>query len=175
MINGLRRCRFLCGYEADLLSQLATHINSLARGSRRTKPRWSSKIADTVTSVCFFWNLSFLAVSFTHCLVSSTFHVLSRMLFIFPSRYYYAIGLGIYLNLAIRVRHLHTALPGRATRDPRSSGPSRLRLRGYHPLWHSFPEIFTFPCEALIRVHTPHFRSVIHYGFGLVCSVFARR
>jgi hypothetical protein len=87
LTRGLRTIRFLCGYGDDLLSQIATHVNSLAHGSRRMKQRWSTDLVPAFTGYHFGQLQSFLSASFTHCLVSSTFHSLSRVLFIFRSRY----------------------------------------------------------------------------------------
>ena len=87
LTRGLRTIRFLYGYGDDPLSLLATHINSLAHGSRRMKQRWSSCLDRAFARFHFGGNQSFLSASFTYCLVSSTFHSLYRVLFIFRSHY----------------------------------------------------------------------------------------
>ena len=83
----LQRIRFPYGYVDDPLSHIATHVNSLAHDSRRMKQRWSAELDSAFAHDHFIQHLSFLSASFTHCLVSSTFHTLSRVLFIFRSRY----------------------------------------------------------------------------------------
>jgi hypothetical protein len=32
-----------------------------------------------------------------------------------------------------------------------------LHLRGYHPLWRDFPEVFSFIFQLILEVRTPHF------------------
>ena len=34
-----------------------------------------------------------------------------------------------------------------------------LRLRGYHPLWRSFPGVFDFNLQSMLGIHTPHFQA----------------
>lgn len=76
--------------------RLATKENSPARFSTRTvQPRKA-------------------APSRSH-LVSGSFDSLSRVLFSFRSRYYYAIGLGKYLGLDVIVTHIRTPVSKRAT------------------------------------------------------------
>ena len=101
----------------------------------------------------FAQNLSFQAASLLSYLVSSTFHDPSGLLFIFRSRYYYAIGLGTYLGLPTCDWHVRTRKPSRTTRDT-SNQPTRLPLRGYHALWHHFQEVFTFSREAVWGPYT---------------------
>lgn len=88
-------------------------------------------------------NLSFHAASLLSYLVSSAFHGPSGFLFIFRSRYYYAIGLGTYLDLPMCIWLIYTRKLSRITRG-RSKQPSNLQLRGYHALWLRFPGVFTF-------------------------------
>ena len=121
----------------------------------------------------FVQNLSFQAASLLSYLVSSTFHGPSGLLFIFRSRYYFTIGLGLYLDLPACIWFIHTRKPSRITREL-SQQPSRLLLRGYHALWLNFPGVFIFSREV---VRGPHTTSPLGFprGFGLTYSAFARR
>ena len=74
-------------------------------------------------------------------LISGSFHPLLWELFSFTSRYYFAIGLEEYLELGVFDSHLPTGYSTNRTRDTWHI-PFYLRLRGYHPLWHLFPENF---------------------------------
>ena len=53
--------------------------------------------------------------------VSGSFNSLSRVLFNFPSRYLYAIGLETYLRLEVSVSQFHTPYPRNATLDTLTS------------------------------------------------------
>ena len=61
--------------------------------------------------------LCFYALSVYSCLVSGSFHPPLGVLFSFPSRYYCAIGLGLYLELEVYASFIHTRYPTHATRD----------------------------------------------------------
>ncbi len=65
--------------------------------------------------------------------VSGLFTGVSPLLFSFPSRYSFAIGLGEYLALGASFPRLPERVPTPGTRGHGES-PPRLRLRGYHPL-----------------------------------------
>ena len=66
------------------------------------------------------------------------FTLLLAVLFTFPSRYLFAIGLSGVFSLTGWYRQIHTKfLWFRATQDPTSN--LSLRLRDYHPLWFGFP------------------------------------
>ena len=101
----------------------------------------------------FAQDLSFQAASLLSYLVSSTFHGPSGLLFIFRSRYYYAIGLGTYLDLPACIWLVRTRKPSRTTREL-SQQLSRLQLRGYHALWLNFPGVFIFSREVVRGPHT---------------------
>ena len=101
----------------------------------------------------FAQNLSFRAASLLSYLVSSTFHDPSGLLFIFRSRYYFAIGLGIYLDLPACIWHFRTRKPSRTTRE-HPQQLSRLQLRGFHALWLNFPGVFIFSREVVRGPHT---------------------
>ena len=78
---------------------LATHINSLARYSKRTIQHRN-------------------AVSHYNHLVSESFNSLLGVLFNFPSLYSYAIGLDEYLGLDVNVTHIPARYPTNSTLDP---------------------------------------------------------
>ena len=174
LTRGLRMIRFLYGYVDDPLSQLATHVNSLAHGSRRMKQRWSAKLVGAVTRFHFAQHRSFLSASFTHCLVSSTFHSLSRVLFIFRSRYYIRYRSSLIFRFAGR-----NPASSHGTTKSCYSGYSikafRITITGLSPSMAQLSRSFHLLLRSLIRVHTPHLHGVFHRGFSLTYSVFARR
>ena len=79
------------------------------------------------------------------------FHSPRGVLFTFPSRYSFAIGLQGVLSLGGWSRLLHAGFHvPRATQGAAMSGLS-LRLRGCHPLWRAFPgpsASSTFQCRG---------------------------
>ena len=82
-------------FRSDYISQifsLATQINSLIRYSKRTIQLLK-------------------AVSYFHHQVSGSFHSLLRVLFNFPPRYQYTIGLSEYLELEVDASHLPAQFP----------------------------------------------------------------
>ena len=75
-------------------------------------------------------------------LVSAWFQVLFTpllaVLFTFPSRYWFAIGLSVVFSLTGWYRQIHTKFHWlRATQD--TVHYVSLRVRDYHPLWFTFP------------------------------------
>ncbi len=118
---------------------LATEINSLPNDSKLT--------IETVI-LHSYWGLATFSFmqripTLSPCgrVVSGSFHLLLRMLFSFRSPYLFAIGLGLYLGLAVIARRLSTPYPRSGTPDTRYH-PSSLPLRGSHPLRHSVPRDF---------------------------------
>ncbi len=88
-------------------------------------------------------------------LVSCTLHPSSEVLFNFPSRYYYAIGLEKYLALDATFTHIHCPLPRTITQNMIRS--SLLPPTGVSP---SLPELsrslwFGFKDRNII-IKTPH-------------------
>lgn len=75
------------------------------------------------------------------CLVSGSFHLPLRMLFSFPSQYYFTIGFQLYLGLDINVTQILNPYSRTDTLDTWHF-PSYLPLRGYHTLWHNIPVNF---------------------------------
>ena len=110
-----------------------------------------------LTAVSFEKDLPFRAALVCNRLVSGTFDPPSGVLFSFPSPYWYAIGLEVYLVLAIGDRQFRAPKPGYATRDS-SSTPSDLCLRGFHPLWQAISGHFCLISEeeaGSITLHLP--------------------
>ena len=105
-------------------------------------------------------------------LVSARFQVLLtslfEILFTFPSRYLFTIGLSGVFSLTRWCWQFHARiLRPSATQD--TSPLLRLRLRGFHPLRLVFPEQF---CSSLLRFMTSYNPDVIYTGLGF--SAFAR-
>ena len=75
--------------------------------------------------------------------VSRTFHSLFRVLFNFPSRYLFAIGLALYLAFGETYLHfeLHFQIALLIRLNPWCQKTVTL-LRAYHPLWSCFPTDF---------------------------------
>lgn len=119
---------------------LATKINSLARYSKRTIQLRR-------------------AVSHHDHEISGSFYSLSRVLFNFPSRYLFAIGLKTYLELEVDAFQIRAQFPMYTTQDTHS--PSGFPLRSYHPLWHSFPGDFKLSSSGIkVSPTTPHLRCI---------------
>ena len=69
------------------------------------------------------------------------FTPLTGVLFTFPSRYLFTIGRWVVLSLARWSSRIPTGfLVSRGTWDVIPRSRIRFRLRGYYPLWPSFPE-----------------------------------
>ena len=99
------------------------------------------------------------------------FHSLSKVLFIFRSRYLCAIGLPMIFSLNRGIPAVRTAFPSSTTRARTRFVRRLLGLRGYHPLWRSFPgKLFR---GQLIQART--YTTIPLRGFGLDISQFARR
>ncbi len=112
----LRTFRFPYGYELTALN-LATQPHSLPRFSKRTAEPCGQN--------------PFRALPGCSRMVSGSFHPLLRVLFSFPSRYWYAIGLGEYLGLGVPVPHLPVAFPSHGT--PCVPSPYELSPTGLSP------------------------------------------
>ena len=99
-----------------------------------------------VTLVSFGWLQPFRAATVCNYLISGSFNAPPGGLFNFPSPYKCAIGLGLCLALGVNVSQIHAPVSRHATPE---IGPIPLgsRLRGYHPLWRSFPEHLGFAEE----------------------------
>ena len=70
-----------------------------------------------VTTASFRRIHSLNAVSGYHYLVSGSFHPPIGVLFSFPSRYFYAIGLKMYLELGVDASHIQAQYPMDPTQD----------------------------------------------------------
>lgn len=72
----------------------------------------------------------------------------------------YAIGLGLYLDLAVGFCRIHAANPGRITLDTYNC-PLRFRIWGFHPLWRCNPARFFY--HRWDRVVGPNSTFPSHY------------
>ncbi len=79
----------------------------------------------------FLVGLGFQAPNVYYHTVSVSFHLPSGILFIFPSRYYYAIDLETYLALEVGDPHLH--LPFKVGYSGERALPLRASPRGLSP------------------------------------------
>ena len=119
--------RYDCGF---FILNLAITWNSLAHFSKR-KIRYCSTLRLR----------RFHTLSVCNHLISCSLHLPQGVLCNFHSRYYYAIGLELYLGLEVYVSHIHARYPTHATLEHQKS-PTGLPLQGYHPLWRLVPEDF---------------------------------
>ena len=96
------------------------------------------------------------------------FTLLLAVLFTFPSRYLFAIGLSGVFSLTGWYRQIHTKfLWFRATQDTNSL--QILRIRDYHPLWLDFPvHSSSFVVDCLVL--QPHINCSIWFGLIRVRS-----
>src|SRR5438128_2447436 len=93
-----------------------------------------------------------------------SFTPLVGVLFTFPSRYLCTIGHQGVFRLGGWSPHVQTGFHvSRPTQGPLRA----IRLRGYHPLRHAFPDISAYPNEAtgLLRVRTPLLADSSSYVF----------
>ena len=140
---------------------LAITRNSLARYSKRTIRHCS-----TLRLRCFN------ALSVCNHLVSCSLHLPQGVLCNFHSRYYYAIGLELYLELEVYASHIHARYPTRVTLDTQKS-PTDLPLQGFHPLGRLLPEDFELASLEVkgsklhISLYSSHRDSVCSVG----CSI----
>jgi hypothetical protein len=73
-------------------------------------------------------------------MVSGLFTPFLRVLFTFPLRYWFAIGLPVVFRLTRWCCQIQTGfLRPRPTQDTARS--NLFRLRDYHPLWYNFPKV----------------------------------
>ena len=81
--------------------------------------------------------------------VSGSFDSPTGLLFIFRSRYLFAIGLSCVFSFRWNAYHpLCAAIPNNATRDVQLVRLAWARPRGCHPLWRSVPRDLPGPQEA---------------------------
>jgi len=100
------------------------------------------------------------------------FHSLSKVLFIFRSRYLCAIGLSVIFSLGSGIPAIRTAFPSSTTLRLVRFISLVARKRGYHPLRQSFPGTLF----RAIEIQTNPYTTIPPGGgFGLDSSRFARR
>ena len=142
---------------------LAITKNSLARFSKLTI-RHCSAIEDSF--------VAFMPLSVCSHLISCSLHLPRGVLCNFHSRYYYAIGLELYLELEVYASHIHARYPTHVTLDTQKS-PTGLPLQGYHSLWRLIPEDFELASLEVnesklhISLYSSHRDSVCSVG----CSI----
>jgi hypothetical protein len=168
LVRRLRPCRFPCAFP-DARVRLASQAHSLVRFSKRTTEHRLSMGPTTPSRASRSpWSLS--------CPVARSppdfrpyFTPLLRVLFSVRSRYWFAIGLGTCLVLAVDAGHLHEGFPT----------PDTLELA--HVLLERTTGLS--PCLALrSRRLRSHFRTMkaspnttLPCGFGLDWAAFTRR
>jgi hypothetical protein len=101
-------CDHLLSLRIQLYSLiLAITWNSLAHFSERTIRHCSTTK----------WFRCFNALSVCNHLISCSLHLPQGVLCNFHSRYYYAIGLEMYLGLEVYASHIHARFPAHVTLD----------------------------------------------------------
>ena len=80
---------------------------------------------------------SLRATSGHHYLVSGTFHPPIGVLFSFPSRYFYSIGLETYLELGVDASHIHAQYPMDTTQEKIIHKTSKKHIYGTITLYGS--------------------------------------
>ena len=89
--------------------------------------------------------------------ISRTFNSLFKVLFIFPSRYLFAIGFPPIFSVRWNLPPIWAAIPSNST--PRTYSISSIHKyeRGYHPPWRAFPDhlIRAHPMDACSSDHIP--------------------
>ena len=86
------------------------------------------------------------------------FHSPPGVLFTFPSRYLSAIGHRGVFRLNGWSRQIHTEFQGSRATWETLNRVTTLRLRGYHPLRHSFPTAST----SMMISNSAHHRQIMH-------------
>ena len=94
------------------------------------------------------------------------------MLFTFPSRYWFAIGLPGVFSLAGWSPRIRTGFLVPRPTQGGAQAASGLRVRGYHPLWPRFPAGSASPMPPVRATLQPRQR---RNATGLGSSPFARR
>ena len=142
---------------------LATAINSLALASRsKLRPRIPLR--------------SYMLLGQYNCLSPSQFQALFTgifcFLFSFPSRYLYAIGLGVYLGLRVNTSRIRTQKPLSPTLELRTPGT----LFAYKALTFSDGAFQPTSAKGSALKAGPNTTSAnaLPRGFGLPCSTFVR-
>ena len=155
------------GYWFPFDFHLATTINSLVLASRRTMQHWFFSLTLAITDNRFRKDHSFHAASNCNLTVSGSFNSPFGVLFSFGSRYYFAIGLKLYLELGV---------------DPPIFTPTFLQMLLFSPLPFAltYGTITLFGC-AFPALSVPQMdswvpTSLLHYckRFRTLCLAFSR-
>ena len=103
------------------------------------------------------------------CMISRTFNSLFKVLFIFPSRYLFTIGLQLVFSLRRWSAWIHAEFHVfRITWD--TSKTSLITLTGLSPSLVQFSKLISFSWSLILRSHNPIEVNL----YGLDCSAFAR-
>ena len=162
-----------------------TKLNSLASPQQRTPwPVFQDGRCNT-SPILPYYNVtidsfeeihSLRATSGHHYLVSGTFHPPIGVLFSFPSRYFYSIGLETYLELGVDASHIHAQYPMDTTQEKIIHKTSKKHIYGTITLYGSkIPKRIRFiPRSLKVCLYTTS--PTYHYaGFSLFYIGFARR
>lgn len=122
--------------------RFATHANSLALASRRTLERWLRYVATDLSIGHFHTPEPFCALACCHCVISGLFTPLSGNFSTFARDTNALSVWESYLDLPVDAGMFICPIRGILLFLLHSS---RVRIRGYHPLWQSVPSHF---CSA---------------------------
>lgn len=89
------------------------------------------------------------------------FHSLFKVLFIFPSRYLFAIGLPSIFSFRWNLPPIRAAIPNNSTLRSKVLDKTRYLERGYHPLWRVISDDFSItfiPDLYFCRLHPRRFQ-----------------
>ena len=111
---------------------------------------------------------SLRATSGHHYLVSGTFHPPIGVLFSFPSRYFYSIGLETYLELGVDASHIQTRYPTDPTREQYKDSKKNISTGLSPSTVLKFQIEFDLSIEAKSKVYTPHLPQITKWDS--VCS-----
>lgn len=122
--------------------RFATHANSLALASRRTLERWLRRVASALSNGRFRTPEPFCAPACCHCVISGLLTPLPGNFSTFARDTDTLSVWEPYLDLPVDTGMFTCPIRGALLF---MHHPSRLRVRGYHPLWQSVPSHF---CSA---------------------------
>ena len=116
-----------------------------------------------IAKVSFRGDLPFRTVHVCNHLISGTFHPPSGVLFSFPSRYWFAIGLGTYLVLEVVYSQLPMPEPRHSTQGHRPTLPACV-YRALTLYGRPFQATSTSQARGRSGPATPHACMVSHTG-----------
>lgn len=169
----LRAGCFRFGSPAERVN-LATVVHSLLRFSKRTfRPRHSASLQPFPAAPSAERSLQ--AETNCHQRDSGSFHNPRGLLFTFPSRYWYAIGLGTCLGLGVGASQVPREIPIPGTLRSPDASRHVAWVRDCHPLRSDVPvTVLLRPGETYRCAENPHPHVPRGTGFRLPCAVFVR-